>query len=123
MKKSLSKTRRAFLIGTGLGGGALLVGATLAWRRVAGAQSFKPPVKDGEVAVHAWLKILPDSTIIVQVPRQEMGQGVFTTLAMLVAEELDADWSKVRVEQAPSAWCTAMSQPSATTPPRRCKPR
>ena len=101
MKKPLSKTRRAFLIGTGLVGGALLVGATLAWRRVAGAQSFKPPVKDGEVAVNAWLKILPDSTIVVQVPRQEMGQGVFTTLAMLVAEELDADWSKVRVEQAP----------------------
>ncbi len=95
-----SKTKRAFLIGTGVVGGALVIGTTLAWRRVAGAQSFKPPVKDGETAFNAWLKILPDSTIIVQVPRQEMGQGVFTTLAMLVAEELDADWSKVRVEQA-----------------------
>ena len=100
MKKPMSKTRRTFLIGTGLVGGALVVGTTLAWRRVAGAQSFKPTAKDGEVAFNAWLKILPDSTIIVQVPRQEMGQGVFTMLAMLVAEELDADWSKVRVEQA-----------------------
>ncbi len=100
MKKSISKTRRAFMIGTGLVGGALAIGTTLAWRRVAGAQSFKPPVKDGETAFNAWLKILPDSTIIVQVPRQEMGQGVYTMLAMLVAEELDADWSKVRVEQA-----------------------
>ena len=98
--KKMSNARRAFLIGTGLVGGALAVGTTLAWRRVAGAQSFKPKVKDGEIAFNAWLKILPDSTIIVQVPRQEMGQGVFTTLAMLVAEELDADWSKVRVEQA-----------------------
>ncbi len=98
--KKISKTRRAFLIGTGLVGGALVVGTTLAWRRVADSQSFKPPVKDGEIAFNAWLKILPDSTIIVQVPRQEMGQGIFTTLAMLVAEELDADWSKVRVEQA-----------------------
>ncbi len=98
--KKMSKTRRAFLIGTGVVGGALVVGTTLAWRRVASAQSFKPPVKDGETAFNAWLKILPDSTIIVQVPRQEMGQGIFTTLAMLVAEELDADWSKVRVEQA-----------------------
>jgi len=98
--KKMSKTRRAFLIGTGVAGGALVIGTTLAWRRVAGAQSFTPPVKDGEIAFNAWLKILPDSTIIVQVPRQEMGQGVFTTLAMLVAEELDADWSKVRVEQA-----------------------
>ena len=98
--KKMSKTRRAFLIGTGLIGGALVVGTTLAWRRVASAQSFKPPVKAGEIAFNAWLKILPDSTVIVQLPRQEMGQGVFTTLAMLVAEELDADWSKVRVEQA-----------------------
>ena len=100
MKVPTSKTRRTFLIGTGLLGGALVIGATLAWRRVAGAQSFKPPVKEGEIALNAWLKILPDSTIIVQVPRQEMGQGVHTMLAMLVAEELDADWSKVRVEQA-----------------------
>ena len=98
--KKVSKTRRAFLIGTGVLGGALIIGTTLAWRRVAGAQSFKPPVKDGETAFNAWLKILPDGAIIVQVPRQEMGQGVFTMLAMLVAEELDADWSKVRVEQA-----------------------
>jgi len=98
--KKLSKTRRAFLIGTGLVGGTLVIGSTLAWRRIAGAQSFKPPVKNGEVAFNAWLKILPDSTIIVQVPRQEMGQGVYTMLAMLVAEELDADWGKVRVEQA-----------------------
>ena len=98
--KKMSKTRRTFLIGTGLVGGALVIGTTLAWRRVAGAQSFKPPVKDGETAFNAWLKILPDSTILVQVPRQEMGQGIYTMLAMLVAEELDADWSKVRVEQA-----------------------
>ena len=98
--KKTSKTRRAFLIGTGLVGGALAIGTTLAWRRVSGAQSFKPPVKAGETAFNAWLKILPDSTIIVQVPRQEMGQGIYTMLAMLVAEELDADWSKVRVEQA-----------------------
>ena len=98
--KKMSKTRRTFLIGTAVVGGALVVGTTLAWRRVAGAQSFKPPVKTGETAFNAWLKILPDSTILVQVPRQEMGQGIYTTLAMLVAEELDADWSKVRVEQA-----------------------
>lgn len=100
MAARMSTTRRVFLIGTGLVGGALAVGTTLAWRRVTGAQSFKPPVKDGEVAFNAWLKILPDSTVVVQVPRQEMGQGVYTMLAMLVAEELDADWSKVRVEQA-----------------------
>ena len=95
-----SKTKRALLIGTGVVGGALAIGTTLAWRRVAGGAAFKPPVKAGESAFNAWIKIGSDSTITVQLGRQEMGQGVFTTLAMLVAEELDADWNKVRVEQA-----------------------
>ncbi|MBP6531249.1 MAG: xanthine dehydrogenase family protein molybdopterin-binding subunit [Burkholderiales bacterium] len=98
--KKHSTARRVFLIGTGLIGGALAIGTTLAWRRVANAQTFKPKVKAGETAFNAWLKIAPDNTVIVQVPRQEMGQGIYTMLAMLVAEELDADWSKVRVEQA-----------------------
>lgn len=95
-----SKTKRALLIGTGVVGGALAIGTTLAWRRVAGGAAFRPPVKAGESAFNAWIKIASDSTITVQMGRQEMGQGVFTTLAMLVAEELDADWNKVRVEQA-----------------------
>jgi isoquinoline 1-oxidoreductase subunit beta len=98
--KKHSTARRVFLIGSGLVGGALAIGTTLAWRRVTNAQGYKPPVKAGEVAFNAWLKILPDSTVVVQVPRQEMGQGIYTMLAMFVAEELDADWSKVRVEQA-----------------------
>jgi isoquinoline 1-oxidoreductase subunit beta len=99
--KKFSAARRAILIGTGVVGGALAIGATLAWRRVANAQSFKPPVKGGDVAFNAWIKIAPDSTVTVQVPRQDMGQGIYTMLSMLVAEELDADWSKVRAEQAP----------------------
>ena len=98
--RKTSKARRAFLIGGGLVGGALAVGFTLASKRITNAQGFKPPVQSGEVAFNAWLKLTPDNTLLVQVPRQEMGQGVYTTLAMLVAEELDADWSKVRVEQA-----------------------
>jgi isoquinoline 1-oxidoreductase subunit beta len=102
-KKRFAKTRRAFLIGTGLVGGALVVGATLAWRRVANAEKFMLPADaaKGEASFNAWLTIAPDSTITVAVPRQDMGQGIYTTLAMLVAEELDADWSKVKAIQAP----------------------
>jgi isoquinoline 1-oxidoreductase beta subunit len=99
-RKKTSKARRAFLIGGGLVGGALAVGFTLASKRITNAQGFKPPALGGDVAFNAWLKLAPDNALIVQVPRQEMGQGIYTTLAMLVAEELDADWSKVRVEQA-----------------------
>jgi len=48
----------------------------------------------------AWLVIDPDNTVTVRLPHQEMGQGTSTALAMLVAEELECDWTKVRVEHA-----------------------
>lgn len=51
---------------------------------------------------NAFLKIDPDGTITVTVSKSDMGQGVRTAFAMLVAEELDADWSTVRVVQAPA---------------------
>jgi isoquinoline 1-oxidoreductase beta subunit len=50
---------------------------------------------------NAWLRIGPDGWVTVVVDRSEMGQGVDTALPMLVAEELDADWKRVRVEHAP----------------------
>jgi isoquinoline 1-oxidoreductase subunit beta len=79
------------------------VGTTLAWRRVANGQKFMLPADSakGESTFNAWVKIAPDSTVTVAVPRQDMGQGIYTMLAMLVAEELDADWSKIAVVQAP----------------------
>jgi isoquinoline 1-oxidoreductase subunit beta len=102
-----SSLRRKILIGSAWVGGGLAVvttvGAGLAWRRVSNAQKFMLPVDNAknESAFNAWLKIAPDSTVTVAVPRQDMGQGIYTMLAMLVAEELDADWSKVKPEQAP----------------------
>lgn len=50
-----------------------------------------------------WIRIEPSGDITVVVDKSEMGQGVWTALPMLVAEELDADWSKIRVVQAPAA--------------------
>jgi isoquinoline 1-oxidoreductase beta subunit len=52
---------------------------------------------------NAFLRIAPDDTVTVVIAHSEMGQGIWTTLAMLVAEELDCDWSKVRSEHAPAA--------------------
>src|SRR5262245_18326565 len=52
---------------------------------------------------NAFLRIAPDGTTTVVLAHSEMGQGMWTGLVMLLAEELDLDWSKVRVEHAPAA--------------------
>ena len=49
----------------------------------------------------AWIVIAPDDWVTIRVARSEMGQGVFTALPMLVAEELGCDWAKVRAEFVP----------------------
>jgi isoquinoline 1-oxidoreductase subunit beta len=49
---------------------------------------------------NAYLKITPEDKVIVVVPRSEMGQGVRTSLPMILAEELEADWKKIEIEQA-----------------------
>jgi isoquinoline 1-oxidoreductase beta subunit len=58
-------------------------------------------VQPGEAGLNGWVKITRDDTVIVAVPRAEMGQGVHTALAMLVAEEMEARWEQVRVEDPP----------------------
>jgi len=49
---------------------------------------------------NAYLRITPDNKVTVVVPRSEMGQGVYTSLPMILAEELEADWTKIDIEQA-----------------------
>jgi isoquinoline 1-oxidoreductase beta subunit len=66
-----------------------------------GAES-PPPVGGASFAPDAWIRIGSDDLVTVLVDRSEMGQGVSTALPMLVAEELDADWSRVRYEFAPA---------------------
>src|SRR6516162_2206853 len=50
---------------------------------------------------NAWVSIAPDNAVTIICPSAEMGQGVYTALPMILAEELDADWSKVGYESAP----------------------
>ncbi|MGE5220997.1 MAG: molybdopterin cofactor-binding domain-containing protein [Omnitrophica WOR_2 bacterium] len=59
------------------------------------------PAAKAEVATGIYLKIGNDGLVTITVPRSELGQGTRTALAMIVAEDLDADWSSVRIEQAP----------------------
>jgi isoquinoline 1-oxidoreductase beta subunit len=96
-------SRRGFLItGAALTGG-LLVGCGRPGGRQRLGDNAVFPVAQGEVALNGWVKIAPDGTVTVAVPRSEMGQGVLTSLPQLLIEELDARWEDVRVEQAPVA--------------------
>jgi isoquinoline 1-oxidoreductase subunit beta len=66
------------------------------------AQVFTPDTGAAAFAPNAFVRVGADDTVTVLVKHIEFGQGPFTGLATLVAEELDADWSKVRAEHAPS---------------------
>jgi isoquinoline 1-oxidoreductase beta subunit len=94
-------TRRAF-IGTGtlVGGGFVLgvAGLALAPSRHSVVPDHEPA--DGQLTT--WIAITPDNIITVLIPHCEMGQGTHTALAMMAAEEMDADWSLVRAKEAPA---------------------
>ena len=92
----INESRRGFLKASALAGGGLIVGFVLpgaARFAAAAAPVFSP---------NAFLRIGSDNSVTVLCGLSEMGQGVHTAIPMLIAEELDADWSKIRVEQAPT---------------------
>ncbi len=104
MSKPKNPARRKFLLaGAVLTGGGLIIGYNILGRQdKLGSGSLLATGKD-EIALNGWVKIAADGSVTIAVPRAEMGQGVYTALPMLLAEELDADWSKVKVEPAPVA--------------------
>jgi isoquinoline 1-oxidoreductase beta subunit len=91
-------SRRSFIKTGALASGGLVIGFFLP-----GANKFARAA-DGPApsAPNAFLRIAPDNTVTVIVNRIEIGQGVQTSLPMLIAEELDADWSQMRGELAPA---------------------
>lgn len=97
MSKIVNISRRDFLKSSAMLSGGLILGFSLPFHEqsAAAAQPGKPFMPN------AFIRIGPDDTVTVIVNHSEMGQGVYTSLPMLVAEELECDWKKVRIEQAP----------------------
>ena len=97
--------RRDFLKTGAAVGGGLLISLYLPELSQAGV-SAKPSdklkfIEPASFAPNAFIRIATDDTVTIIVNKSEMGQGVYTSLPMLIAEELEADWSKIKVESAP----------------------
>ena len=87
-------SRRDFLVKTAAATGALAIGVKLP-----GVAAAATGGEAGPEVTH-WVVIQPDDTVVIRIARSELGQGSFTGLAQLVAEELECDWNKVRPEYA-----------------------
>jgi hypothetical protein len=96
-------TRRQLLAGAA--GTVMLAGGAGLWLvvdRPRDRRWAKPVPRDQAFAPSVYLAVDSDDIVTIWITKSEMGQGVMTALAMLIAEDLDADWAKVRVEQAVS---------------------
>jgi isoquinoline 1-oxidoreductase beta subunit len=86
-------SRRNFLRVSAIAGGGMLVGFSMIYKT-------DSALTEGEFTPNAYIKITPDGTITLMAPNPEIGQGVKTSLPMIIAEELCVDWQKINVESA-----------------------
>jgi isoquinoline 1-oxidoreductase beta subunit len=93
--------RRMFLIGGATAAGALIVGYGL-WPSGRLARANLLAAKSGERFLANWIKISSDDLVTIVIPHCDMGSGIFTSLSQMAADELDADWAKIRAETAPA---------------------
>lgn len=92
----MTPSRRDFVKAAAAAGAGLSLGVYFQ-----GCGDGAPDAPGGGLAPNAFVRLAPDGAVTVLIGRSEMGQGIATGLAMALAEELDADWSRVVVEQAP----------------------
>ena len=91
--------RREFLKKSAAGSAGLVIGFYLPGKYE--ALAGMPPKEDAPF--NAWVQIAPDDSVTLVIDKSEMGQGISTALAMILAEELDLDWKKIQTEFAPAA--------------------
>jgi isoquinoline 1-oxidoreductase beta subunit len=93
-------SRRKVLLGGAAAAGTLIVGYAL-WPSGRIGRADRLAAKSGERFLAYWIKIADDDTVTVLIPHCDMGTGIFTALLQMAAEELGADWDKMRAETAP----------------------
>ncbi len=93
-------SRRKVLLGGAAAAGTLIVGYAL-WPSGRLGRADRLAAKPGERFLAYWIKIADDDIVTVVIPHCDMGTGIFTALLQLAAEELGADWDKMRAETAP----------------------
>ncbi len=93
--------RRTILLGGAGAVGALVVGWSVLPPRQRLTTARPLAVRDAQAALNGWVKVGADNSVTVVMCKSEMGQGVHTGLAMVLAEELDADWAQVKIEPSP----------------------
>lgn len=93
--------RRQFLQMSLTVGGSLLIGIDLAAKST-DSQKTETPIEKKSFNPNAWIRIDPNNKIVFQIDRSEMGQGVMTSLAMLIAEEMEVDLDQITTEFAPA---------------------
>src|SRR6476661_4392956 len=94
---SIGVSRRAFLVTTAAAGGGMLVAFYLPQLGRAGAA----PTSADLFAPNAFVRIGRDDSVTLVMPQVEMGQGTYTSMSMLIAEELEVDLAQVTLEAAP----------------------
>ena len=95
--------RRQFMLTTSVVGGAFVLGFVLPSHQGEAAVIAETPWTSPTMAgaeISAWLVVGSDDSVTIRVAQSEMGEGVFTSMPMLVAEELECDWAQVRAEYA-----------------------
>jgi isoquinoline 1-oxidoreductase beta subunit len=99
--KGVRVPRRLFLTSSLAAGGGLLLGYSLSpgrFNQLASAASPKHSSAASDIPLNAWIRITPNDVVTLISSQSEMGQGIMTTLPAVLAEELGADWSRVKVE-------------------------
>src|ERR671922_3120858 len=94
MNTIVNLSRRGFLKAGIAAGGGLLLGFHV--------PAIAATVRSEQAMLNSWVRIARDGTVTVIVGQSEMGQGIMTAIPMIIADELEAEWSKVRVEQGPA---------------------